>query len=443
MSKIHPDDPRLTAYMLGELNEQEAAEVARAASSDPSIQLALREIETVQLLLRNTLSSADTSLLPRQRQHILRAARQADQSGKILTLESHRKTVKPWIVPLATAAVIALAAFVLVKIPTPSKTTAATPPPAPANDGRLPMEIALLPAPSPPDAGTGAARATATADLTLQGAARDAALADDGEAFLQEVNKRLMESPIPSAASLPKLVPRGSVHAADYPVLPLPVHTGDASLGWITHSVRQDRVLPPADAVRLEEILSSFPLRPSGSAAISKGVSVSTETLPCPWKPSATLLVISLRGATGTSHEINATFEADPSGVSRYRLLGFSPVEGMPAGRLPGRLPAGRNTTIAIEIEPASTSTGLGTIRWSVDGMAAPEISLRRDSESEPSDDARFAALVCAYAQWLSREQAGVIDAEIVAALARELRSTELPADRSDFLALIFQSLEL
>ncbi len=448
MSKLHPDDPRLTAYMLGELNEEDAAEVVRAASFDPAINLALREIESVQRLLHGTLAPGSTSLLPRQRQNILRAARQVDQGGKVVTLDSHRKVVEPWLIPLATAAVIALAGLILVNLPSPSRNPTADLPPVEASttdDGRMPMEIALLPAPAPPDAsdGAGYVRPAASADLAIHGAARDAAFADDRDGFLREVARRLDESPLPPAANFPKLVPRGSVLAADSPVLPLPVHSGTASLGWITHSVREEGNLPSANAVRLEEILNAFPLRPSGAAAISRGVSVSSEALPCPWKPSATLLIISLRGAADTSHELNATFEADPAAIFRYRLLGFRPVEGMPSGKLPGRLPAGKSTLIAIEIEPKLAATDLGALRWSVDGMAAPEVPVRRRSDAEPSDDARFAALVCTYAQWLAKEQAGVIDADLVAALARELRSGTLPEERSDFLNLVFQSLEL
>ena len=64
-----------------------------------------------------------------------------------------------------------------------------------------------------------------------------------------------------------------------------------------------------------------------------------------------------------------------------------------------------------------------------------------RPRDSEPSDDARFAALVCTFSQWLSNRPAGEIDSGLLAALARETVSDTLPADRADFLNLIDQAL--
>ena len=62
------------------------------------------------------------------------------------------------------------------------------------------------------------------------------------------------------------------------------------------------------------------------------------------------------------------------------------------------------------------------------------------DFMNEP-EDARFAALVCSYAQWLAGDQPGFIDAELVAALARETASATLPEDRAKFLMLVDRSL--
>ena len=56
---------------------------------------------------------------------------------------------------------------------------------------------------------------------------------------------------------------------------------------------------------------------------------------------------------------------------------------------------------------------------------------------------ARFAALVCTFAQWLAGELPDAIDAEIISALARESTSAALSQDRREFLELIDQSLHL
>ena len=96
-----------------------------------------------------------------------------------------------------------------------------------------------------------------------------------------------------------------------------------------------------------------------------------------------------------------------------------------------------------LEVEPSTPSGNPGTIEWSVNGKPAATVQLTRHGEAEPSDDARFASLVCTYALWLTGEAAGLIDTDLLAALARENAADTLPADRMDFLNLIDRSLGL
>jgi hypothetical protein len=236
---------------------------------------------------------------------------------------------------------------------------------------------------------------------------------------------------------------RGSVPVVITPALPLPIHAGRASLSWITHAIRTEGKLPTPNAVRLEEILNNFNLRPVGAAAISQGVCIATEALPCPWRPSATLLLVSIRGAADSSREVSATFHADPAAVALYRLLGFAPITGVKAGPLPTRLPAKAATTLAIEIEPSVFHAELGTIEWSINGTPAAPVQVTRHSAAEPSDDARFGALLCTFGQWLVRDQPDLVDSDLLASLASESASPSLPPDRADLLKLIDQALKI
>ncbi len=443
--KFYPEDPRLTAYLLGELPPEEAAAVQRAAAADPAIGLALRELEPTLRLLTNTLSPESATLLPHQREHILRSARNADQSGHITPLPSQRRRWKSILIPLAAAALIVLAVMVLVRLPAGRPHNAGKP--AQTTPEALPLEVALLPAPGPPDAspsGTVEARPTASSSTISQSAAkRSAALQENGDLFLRKVAERLSQSPKPAPGELPQLLARHPLSPAEVPTLALPVHAGGSSLAWITRSIRVDKQRPHANAVRLEEILNQFPLRPTGPAAVAQGVTLSTETLACPWKPSATLLLVSFRGAANTARNVNATFHPNPENVRRYRLLGFSPVAGIPSETLPSRLPAKSITSLVIEIEPATPTGDLGTIQWAVNQQPAAPIPLPRHAADEPSEDARFAALICSFAQWLANEPSGMIDTDLLSALARETASESLPAERIDFLNLIDQSLDL
>ncbi len=408
--KLHPEDPRLTAYVLGELEPDEAAAVERAAETDPALQVVIRQLEASRRFLTNKLAAPAEKLLPRQRENIRRTARQADRATKSGPFAVLRDALQPWLIPAAAAAVLALATLILIRMSADQPEPLASRAPAPA-------------AVPPP--------AAAPANIP---------------------------APRPAAASP---VRHGSVAAADFPTLDLPVLSGKSGLERISKSIRDDRQLPPREAVRLEEILNGFSYRLNGVVAIARSAAngwhpdnrgsgmsahlatLSTEMIACPWKPSATLLLISLRGNGHKDCDVKITYHADPQNVVRYRLLGFTPAAGETAASLPAKLAANSTATLAIEIEPSIPAGSLGSLQWSADDKAAPPISLIHRADAEPSDDARFAALVCTYAQWLAGETAGIIDADIVSALAREIAATTLPADRADFLNLIDRSLHL
>jgi hypothetical protein len=398
--QLRPEDPRLTAYVLGELEPEDAAAVGLAVAADPALQAKVAEMKDIQRFLTERLIPPTDKLLPRQRENIRRCARQAD-SSKVIPFAS----LQAWLIPAAAAAVLVLGTFLLLRMPSEKAlpTTSAKP---------TPPEIAQAPAPVAPPA------------------------------------------PAPPAWFLPD-------DAAAPPALDLPVTSAKDNLAAISKLILEDRQLPPSQDVRLEEILNNFSLRLHGVTSIARGSSnswhpderangvtshiatISTEMIPCPWKPSATLLLISIRGNEQKDCDVKITYHADTANISRYRLLGFKSVEGQEPGNLPTKLPANSIATLAIEIEPSSPADELGSLEWSVDDKPAPVISLVRKSAAEPSDDARFAALVCIYGQWLAGEQAGIIDADIVAALAREIASTTLAADRAGFLNLIDRSLHL
>jgi anti-sigma factor RsiW len=399
--QLHPEDPRLTAYVLGELGPEDAAAVELAVAADPALQAKVAEMKDLQRLLTKRLVQPTHKLLPQQRDNIRRSAHRADSAAKLIPFAS----LQAWLIPAATAAVLALATFILLRMPA-DKPLPITSDPSPS------QKTAQAPAPVAPSA------------------------------------------PAPPAWFLPD-------SAEGFPTLDLPVASAKANLAAISKSIHQDRQLPAPQDVRLEEILNNFPLRLQGVTAIARGpagtwhpdersngvprpiATLSTEMIPCPWKPSAILLLISIRGNDQMDHEIKITFHPDSANIFRCRLLGFHPIEGRTPGSLPAKLPANAVTTLALVIEPSAPAGNFGSLEWSTDDKSAPAIALVRKNDAEPSDDARFAALVCTYAEWLAGGQNGVIDAEIVAALAREIASTTLAADRADFLTLIDRSLHL
>lgn len=468
--KLHPEDSRLTSLILGELAEPEAAVVRAAIESDPALQAAVAELEKSRRFLSHSLTLTPQSLHPEQRANILRAAKASASVSPASSKISHRFIFAT----LAAAAVVMLTLWMIQQkpvsenlsaetltsqTPTAQTPTAQTPtsqtptaqnPTAKTstsvNPDEIPLELALLPAPGPPDDAPPddtRVRVSSPSKFSQTALARSTAMEQKGNLFLQKVAERITNSPVPKNEDFPQLRPRGELAAATQPSLPLPVQAGVSSLIWITRTIREDHKLPPLNAVRLEEILNRFSLNPTGTTAISQGTSISTEPIACPWKPSAILLLVSFRGANDVPRDVSARFIANPTNVRHYRLLGFSTVSDLAATPLPTCLPAKSVTSLVLEIDPATAAEDLGTIEWSVNNSPAPPISLVRSAAAEPSNDARFAALVCTYAQWLINQPTGLIDKEMLNALTRENFSYTLPADRQDFLTLIEQSLAL
>lgn len=419
--KLDPEDPRLTAYVLGELGPEDAATVERAVAEDPALLVEIGEIKKLRQTLITGLAHPPEKLSPQQHEAIRSQARPA--SPKPGSLSSLMESAKSWLIPAAAAAVLTIATVILLRMPAPEKKPLAhsTPQESP--------ETANHPASGPPDT---APRQPAPLATNLE-------------------------------PTLPALSQRGSVSAAEYPVLDLPIQTGTASYDWISKSILTEQKLPPHNTVRLEEILNHFSIRLNGTASIARSsvnswhpdqrgsgvnahtATLTTEMIACPWKPSSTLLFVSLRGSGSGDKEcqVKMAYQANPKNVARYRLLGFSPMEGKAPGTMPTGLKANSAITLAIEIEPSTPESDLGSLIWSTDDKSAPTISLLRKMDVEPSDDARFAALVCTYAQWLAGEQAAMIDDDILSALAREIASSKLPPDRAEFLNLIDRSLHL
>lgn len=396
------------------------------------------------------------TLLSPQREAILRTAREAG-APKPPKPAAHPR----WLLPMVGVAVAGLAAILILNRPpgkkapvsrlpvesSPPPVVAVTTPtaavsPAPVADA-LPLPLAILPFPGPPLPGQSTEPKPAVNQLAADVRDRDKLLAASPSGFPAMVGRVLDDASSFDPKELPETTPRDAISTADAHELPLPVIAGRASLGWISNSVLKQRVLPHAKAVRLEEILNSFNLRPVGTTAISKGTTLSAEAFHCPWKPSVTLLLVRFQGAVSGDREIQPSLIVDPATVSQFRLLGYSPLKGADPTTLPTHLPEKTGTTLLIELVPRASAKALGEIHWKVDGTDAAPLPIVRNPDAETSADARFAALLAIYTMWLNREQPEVIDEEFVGGLARECAAGDLPKDRSDLIVLIAKSLEL
>lgn len=242
--------------------------------------------------------------------------------------------------------------------------------------------------------------------------------------------------------TLPPLPPRTQVGLPNIASFSLPIHTDNGSLDRITKSLELHHKLPDPSHVRTEDLLNCFNLQPSGTTGISRGVTLSTESIASPWKPSSVLFIITIRGASEENHQVNITFKPAMANVARYRLIGFEtstdPGFKAPASTI---LPAQSTATLVLEIDPSISASELGSLQWSIDDQPVAPVALSHRSSADPSADAEFAALICAFGQWLDRGRPDLVDEQVVAALAREIAAKNPPQDRADFLTLIDRAL--
>lgn len=371
--KLHQEDPRLTAYLLGELTPEESAVVRTAIAEDAELRRVIDETAQVQSRLMETFGEEKEILLPRHRQKILRAAREAARNGKIQPLKSHPKRMNFWTLPVAAAAVIGGGIFVLTLIPSAG--------------------------------GKGGKKQVAT----------------KGRLDSQNVLPGLRRE----AGNITRL----------------PLEAGKRSLAQISRAIRIEHRVPTIDEVRIEEILNAFPLKAKDSVALFSGSTLGAEILSCPWKPSACLVFVEVQGARDAARKMTVDFRVDGESVLTHRIIGYSASGTGAETRTASTISPGGRNLLVIEIE--AKQAHLGTLTWTVDGKDAPPVDLIRDPAKEPSDDARFAALICSFGMWLKGEEKEMVDDSLVLGLARECASDDIVADRYDFLELVDQAVKL
>ncbi|RYD26938.1 MAG: hypothetical protein EOP87_21965, partial [Verrucomicrobiaceae bacterium] len=215
--KLHTEDPRITAYVLGELTPEDAAAVEAAAEEDPAVKAAIEETGAFGEMLSESLFAPKPQLRPAQRQAILLAAREPEKITNLVKIPDSRHQRKSWIVSLAAAALL-LFAFVLFSrapvfspkladrdVTRPARPTAPVTEAQPGIDGEwrtIPINIAMLPAPGPVDASqvsrTFAGSAAPASTISRLAAARDEAIARAGSKFYDEAADSLKDKPVPA-----------------------------------------------------------------------------------------------------------------------------------------------------------------------------------------------------------------------------------------------------
>ena len=121
---------------------------------------------------------------------------------------------------------------------------------------------------------------------------------------------------VPSADKFPEKEAGGLLLTADHPVSTFSADVDTASYAFVRRLLSAGR-MPPAQAVRVEEMVNYFPYQYAAPAKRSQPFKVTTEVMPSPWNADKQLVHIAVRGydlASGDRPLANVVLLVDISG---------------------------------------------------------------------------------------------------------------------------------
>ncbi len=381
--RLDPDDPRLTAHALDELEGEERAEVAAAVAADPALQAAVDEIRAAASRMTAALKAEP---LPKPVRPVHLEPYHTVRPGRVFPFPY-------WAAAGLAAAACFVVLAVLREMPFPKEAV-------PQNAGRLAGKSAAA---KESVEGRFAMRRQASNHVeirfpTAEGGSTETAggptepwgvvLTDSPEVAAGGAAERQTAAPGGSApatrnAAVACAAPPGGgqpagpevagaardnafVLSAQNPLSRFPVD-GDASgYASVERSLREGR-RPPRALVRLEALINHFDYdyaAPKPDAP--EPIAASLEIASAPWEPRHRLVRIGLKarerlaGDRGVfaARDVDVRVEFNPAQVQTYRLLGYENAglgrENPGSGRADaGNIESGRSITVLYEVVPA------------------------------------------------------------------------------------------
>ncbi len=380
---IGPDDPRLSAWVLGELPADEAAAIAAAVAADPALQAQAAELQTMSDFLGSTLATA--TLRPDQREAVRRAGRIPAANVVAFPSAAKKQPRRVWPLLLGAAAAVAFAAYLNSR---PADSPATAPPVAKATGAENP---ALQPYPGP--------RISTLPPNPDQGKP-----AHSTGPLLDDMARQLAANALPDPTTLPPTTPLPAMRSDAE--IDLPLLVGRASYDWVRGWIREKNELPPKDAVRIEELANAFPLPADEETREFAGLKIACVSIPSPWSGAGRLVGVQIANESGHPRQVQWSFSPAPGaragGVRVLASTGGS-------GRQASDLPSGRRTLVLIELASATDTAG--------DLVVSSSGRSKRFPALETKDPAlRQAGLVAAFGIWLRGE--GIDDSRLATILA-------------------------
>lgn len=369
MKRIHPEDPRVTAHALGELNRREADEVVRAALLNPEVQEAIEETREMVMLLEGTFGQGQLILGEGRRDAIRRAGR-APELHELRSASRYRSWGRVALITSVAAGLMLATVLVLKQIPVEGTGTDL----ADGGQGVLQeetvMRLLLAPAPRPgrvarlaqgnpiaPSLPAALAGEDAVDDWEAEYRALTRLLHEDPQRFFENVERVARSAGMEDLAKLPRLEDNHYVKSVDQPQTSVPIVSGTASYSLVERFIRVEGVLPPRNVVRVEELVNCIRYEDEGDSEL-RGVRLGAELVRCPWDAGKLLLGVLLQN--GSEEIIPSTaalrLEVKDQLVESYRLVGFAGIgteSGSDEAAVDPGLAPGRSNYVLFELEPS------------------------------------------------------------------------------------------
>jgi Uncharacterized protein YfbK, C-terminal/von Willebrand factor len=266
---MNVDDPKLTAYVLDELDEPARSAIARATADSPEAQRFVAETQELARALRS--------------QYRLELQRGLVAPGKLTAIQGDSFWSK--VGPLAIAALLAVLAVLGAILFSSNETRVSVP--------------------------LGLAREHAQPNQFAPVEAEDAARSSQNENLGAEAGPYAFtgERPFVSVTSRP----RSSV----------PLAVNSSSYSDVRQSINAG-LLPPRELVHIEGMINYFPYE-YPSPATGAPFSLNLDVVTCPWEPTHRLVRIGLKGNQAIAVPANSSIEIEfnPRRVASYRLIGY------------------------------------------------------------------------------------------------------------------------
>ena len=301
---LSADDPRLTAYALGELEGAERELVEAAVHKDPMLQAAVADIRSFGGELAQTLETEDAAFSDSSSAAIQPNPPVTEEPGDRETSRRGSLLRFPALYYVfATAAAAGFAVMVALHSPTES--------PFRARQTLMQVHFGDSGATEPEGSNEAAAEST----MVVAEASQRKAEVPQPPA-MPEVEKRvaLVQSGLPvraaadlSVASRRRMPGSGFVPARDQPSSTFSIDVDTASYSDIRRLVN-DGKLPPTDVVRIEELLNYFPYSYQPPARVASPgstppFSANLEVATAPWAPEHRLVRVALKGREVSAEE--------------------------------------------------------------------------------------------------------------------------------------------